>query len=95
MYSSFPGAVFKLKGTILRLAFLAADGSLLPAPAEAWWDAKGSEEKEATSYAKRKGTSLATSPSNQELPAGTARLQHYKMASTSLLVRCYLFIANT
>uniref|UniRef100_A0A8C4NEI1 Syntaxin binding protein 5 n=1 Tax=Eptatretus burgeri TaxID=7764 RepID=A0A8C4NEI1_EPTBU len=66
------GAMFKLKGTILRLAFLAADGSLLPAPAEAWWDAKSSEEKEATSYAKRKATSLATSPSNQELPAGLA-----------------------
>uniref|UniRef100_UPI00358E3052 syntaxin-binding protein 5-like isoform X2 n=1 Tax=Myxine glutinosa TaxID=7769 RepID=UPI00358E3052 len=66
------GTVFKLKGAILRLAFLATDGSLLPAPAEAWWDAKGPEEKEATSYAKRKATSLSTSPSNQELPAGLA-----------------------
>ncbi|XP_075930764.1 syntaxin-binding protein 5-like isoform X12 [Petromyzon marinus] len=67
------GTVFRLKGAIMRLAFLGCDGSLTPPPAEPWRDPNSAEERDERDgrlSRKRRPVSVSPSQSGPDLPGG-------------------------
>ncbi|CAN0226100.1 unnamed protein product [Lampetra fluviatilis] len=78
------GTVFRLKGAIMRLAFLGCDGSLTPPPAEPWRDPNSAEERDERDgriSRKRRPVSVSPSQSGPDLPGESGEQQFMLLCS--------------